>query len=348
SALGLPSGATMTPASGSTGSSPLNTLIEWTPTSSDVGQAYAVTVIFEDPSGLQCISSFSIQVQAQDSDGDGVSDDDDEFPNDSTKAFISYGPAKDVYGTLAFEDNWPEKGDYDFNDLVIDYNFKMISNADNEVVEMEADLVARAAGAAFQNGFGFQMPFASSDVASVTGTRLTDGYITVESSGVESNQAKATIIAFDNASNLLGGSIVNTDPNETPVPTQQLIIAVTFTNPIPVSQFAPPFNPFLIVNKDRGREVHLPNYEPTDLADTNLFGTGVDNSNLNNGRTYRTQGNLPWAINVNERWEYPVERVDIVNAHLKFGDWVQSNGGTFQQWYKNLTGYRSSGQVYTR
>jgi|GEM_PF-3126131 len=348
SALGLPSNAIMTPSSGSSGSTPLSALIEWTPQSSDVGQAYAVTVIFEDPDGLQCISSFSMQVQAQDSDGDGVPDDDDEFPNDSTKAFISYSPAKDTYATLGFEDNWPEKGDYDFNDLVIDYTFKMISNADNEVVEMECDFVLQAAGAAFQNGFGFQMPFNPSDIASVTGSAFTDGYISTEANGVESNQSKATVIVFDNASNQLGGAIVNTDPAVASVPPKQIVLTVTMAQPIPISQFSPPFNPFLIVNKERGREVHLPGDLPTDLADLTLFGTGADRSNLNSGSTYRTQNNLPWALNVNEKWEYPTERTDIVNAHLKFPDWVQSSGVSFQQWYKNLDGYRASGKVYIR
>ncbi|MGH1365739.1 MAG: LruC domain-containing protein [Calditrichia bacterium] len=347
-ALGLPPGATMTPSSGSTGSSPLSALIEWTPQTFDVGVAYAVTVIFEDPDGLQCVSSFSMQVQAQDTDGDGVPDDSDEFPSDSTKAFISYGPAKDVFATIAFEDNWPERGDYDFNDLVLDYNFKLISNASNELVELEADLVVRAAGAAFQNGFGIQLPFAPSDVAAVTGSRLTDGYINVEPNGLESGQSLATLIIFDNTNNLLGGSIVNTDPSEAPIDPVELEIVITMANPVANALLAPPFNPFLIVNKERGREVHLPDMKPTDLADASLFGTGVDDSNINAGRIYRTARHLPWAINVNEKWDYPVERVDIVDAHLKFPAWAQSSGANFQQWYQNKNGYRNATNIYSR
>ncbi len=347
-ALGLPSGTIMSPSSGSTVSSPASVAIDWTPQSSNIGQAYAITLIFEDPSGLQSIASFSMQVQAADTDGDGIPDDTDAFPNDSTKAFLSYSPAKDVYGTLAFEDNWPEKGDYDFNDLIIDYNFILCSNASNEVVQIQADLVVRAAGAAFQNGFGIQFPFTPAQVTSVTGTQLTDGYISVESNGVESGQSKATVIVFDNGNNVLGGAIVNTDPASTPVSPKQLIVDVNLATPIAVSLLSPPFNPFLIVNKERGREIHLPDFEATDLANTALFGTGVDDSTPSSGRTYRTTTHLPWVLNVNEKWDYPVERVDIVNAHLKFPDWVQSSGGNFQNWYQNQNGHRSTSNIYSR
>jgi hypothetical protein len=34
-------------------------------------------------------------------------------------------------GTLAFEDLWPSTGDYDFNDLVVDYDFKIIKTIKN-------------------------------------------------------------------------------------------------------------------------------------------------------------------------------------------------------------------------
>ncbi|MEO6150835.1 MAG: LruC domain-containing protein, partial [Mucilaginibacter sp.] len=57
----------------------------------------------------------------KDQDGDGVNDDQDEYPKDPERAYTSYFPSKDAYAQVAFEDNWPAKGDYDLNDLVIDY-----------------------------------------------------------------------------------------------------------------------------------------------------------------------------------------------------------------------------------
>ncbi|MCT4645944.1 MAG: LruC domain-containing protein, partial [Carboxylicivirga sp.] len=84
-----------------------------------------------------------------DSDGDGVSDTFDEFPNDENRAFNNHYPAENTYGTLIFEDLWPYKGDYDFNDLVIDYNFTQLTNSDNEITGIDTRLVVRAIGASY-------------------------------------------------------------------------------------------------------------------------------------------------------------------------------------------------------
>jgi hypothetical protein len=72
-----------------------------------------------------------------DTDGDGVSDTKDDYPNDPNKAFDNIYPSNDAFGTLAFEDLWPAKGDYDFNDLVVDYNINQVTNAQNMIVEIE-------------------------------------------------------------------------------------------------------------------------------------------------------------------------------------------------------------------
>ena len=50
----------------------------------------------------------------------------------------------------------------------------------------------------------------------------------------------------------------------------------------------PPYNPFIFVesDKDRGREVHLVKYPPTDKADFGLFGTGSDASRPDEGLYY--------------------------------------------------------------
>jgi hypothetical protein len=59
---------------------------------------------------------------AVDADNDGVNDVDDEYPTDPNKAFNNYYPSKTGSASVAFEDQWPSKGDYDLNDLVVDYN----------------------------------------------------------------------------------------------------------------------------------------------------------------------------------------------------------------------------------
>src|SRR5690606_13790273 len=68
-----------------------------------------------------------------DADNDGVEDSQDEFPSDPTRAFTSSYPTAGTQ-KLAFEDLWPNQGDFDFNDMVIDSKVDYTLNADNELV----------------------------------------------------------------------------------------------------------------------------------------------------------------------------------------------------------------------
>jgi LruC domain-containing protein len=257
------------------------------------------------------------------------------------------------FGTLAYEDLWPGKGDYDFNDIVIDYQFEIISNTSNYVEQLTATFVLKAFGASFENGFGFQLSenIDPSDLT-VTGHALTDNIITNESNGTEAGQSKPTIIVFDNAFTHMPhpgiGIGVNTTPGAPYVQPVTFTINIQFKadtysyNDLDISNF----NPFIIVNKNRSHEVHLPNYPPTDLADASLFGQWEDASDPGNGKYYVTVENLPWAINIYESFDYPIEKQDILAVHLKFAEWAMSGGVQFPDWYKNLQGYRNSSLIY--
>ncbi|MBC7915147.1 MAG: LruC domain-containing protein, partial [Pyrinomonadaceae bacterium] len=132
--------------------------------------------------GISTAGVNTISVPA-DTDGDGVYDVNDKFPSDPTKAYITFFPSQTTKGTLAFEDNWPKKGDYDMNDLVINYRYSYVSNAANKVVEMTGEFVAVAAWALNKNGFGIQFPFAQNLVSNIVGQKLTDNYITLNANG---------------------------------------------------------------------------------------------------------------------------------------------------------------------
>lgn len=106
------------------------------------------------------------------------------------------------------------------------------------------------------------------------------------------------------------------------------------------------FNPFIVARMIRGMEVHLPDYLPTDLADPDYFGTEDDDTNPATGKYYKTSANLPWVLNIYEEFDYPLEEVPITDAYLKFGDWVQSNGEDYPDWYQDDPGYRDSEKIY--
>lgn len=261
-----------------------------------------------------------------DTDGDGVPDDQDDYPENPNIAFNNFSSEEGTWATLAFEDLWPGVGDYDFNDLVLFYNINQITNSDNLVARIEGTFYIDHIGATLDNGFGIELNANPAAIESVTGYSLTEGYITLDGNGVEAGQSKAVVILFDNADKHL---------NET------LNLVVNFTTPVGTSELGSmPYNPFLIKNGERGYEIHLPDMPPTNLADQNIFGTFEDNSIPAEGRYYKTDINLPWAIDIVYEFDYPLEKQQITKGYLKFGDWAESGGDVFEDWYKDLPGYR--------
>lgn len=302
-------------------------------------------------SAIEIQTAMSEAPQIADADGDGIPDEEDDFPNDPARAFLNHFPASG-FGSLAFEDLWPGKGDYDFNDLVVDYRFNMITNQANKITEIEAVFAVRANGAGLRNGFGFQLPgdIPASDFE-VSGYRLDENYISLNENGTESGQQIPTIIVFDNIKNILqseAGFGANVVPGLPYIEPDTIKIALLLTpNTYLLSDFQPEnFNPFLIVDMERGKEIHLPDYAPTNLADLSYFGQMDDNSDPVSGRYYKTETQLPWAINIIESFDYTNEHAQITQGHLKFADWAESGGELYPDWFKNKSGYRSAAHIY--
>lgn len=290
------------------------------------------------------------QTAGTDTDSDGVIDRNDKYPTDASKAFDVFTPGAGIYGSIAFEDQWPSKGDYDMNDLVIDYNFQLVANTANAVVEMRANLMIKAVGAAFQNGFGIELPIAPDKIASVAGKMPKRNRIKLLPNGVEANQKTAVIIPFENTASLFNTTgFVNTKITEGYITPVTLNLVITFTEPIKMTELGyVPYNPFIFINGDRAREVHLADFAPTSLANTSLLGSLADSSRPAEGRYYKSGNNMPWAINIALPFEYPQENRPINDAHTKFSVWAQSGGLTYKDWYKNVSGYRQSTLIYKK
>lgn len=299
------------------------------------------------------LNSITIHTQAgnsTDTDGDGVPDDSDDYPTDPDRAFNNYEPGAGIYGTIAFEDLWPGTGDYDFNDLVLDYRFNVVTNAYNNAVEIKSEFVIQAIGAGLENGFGFVLDVDPSQVNSVSGQSVLGSYLSLGSNGTEDLQSNAVIISADNVSALMGDqtSFVNTVPGEPYITPITLENTVLFENPIaPASLGQAPYNLFLITSQTRGIEIHLPGNPPTDLANTSLFGTDRDDSDPGTGKYYQTENNLPWAIHIPVSFEYPIEKTSIIAAYLKFAEWAESGGVIYTDWYEDHVGYRNEALIYS-
>lgn len=280
-----------------------------------------------------------------DSDGDGVPDDSDDYPEDFYRAYNNYFPEEDGQATIMFEDLWPSTGDYDFNDLVMGVYGTEVTNAANQVVEIDINFDVKAVGGSFKNGFGWQFAnIAPSQIQQVTGAvLLPSGESTIinNANGTEQGQDSAVIIAIENIEDVLnraGGSMFNTVENGN-VGTSDLVqINILFGETTPVSQdlIGPSaYNLFMIKNQERDVEIHLPDRQPTNLMNTGLLGTGNDISDPATDTYYKTATGLPWAILIIEEIDYPIEKIPIVEAFPDFANWAQSGGTTNQNWYMN-------------
>lgn len=286
-----------------------------------------------------------------DTDGDGVIDSNDAYPTDAQRAFDVYYPTSGT-GSLLFEDSWPSLGDYDFNDLVIGYKYHLVTNSYGAIKDVKATYSVKAVGATYRNGFAIQFGTGPGNVESVSGQRNVSGstLFTVNSAGYEMGQSYAVIPVFPDAHQLFGYStptMINTVSTGTRVNYQNIDLQVSFATPVRVSALgSPPYNAFIIINKDRGREVHLAGNPPTSKANSAYFGTSDD---LTNGTTifYRNKSNYPWALNIPTNFLYPMESEPIIDAYLKYSNWVTSSGVSNADWYSNTSsGYRNSSKIY--
>lgn len=302
-----------------------------------------------DLGSVSCLVSSLPQI---DTDGDGVIDDLDVAPNDADIAHAEYTPSVLGNGSLGFEDLWPSEGDYDFNDLVVRYKFIKYLNADNKMIKLKAQFQIKAIGASMNNGFGLLLDCNPSVVESVTGSKITTGAVTLDGKGIEAGSTnKTSIIVFDNAFDNIdfpgGGIYVNTEKDAPQSVGDTINIIVKF-NQLVDSDAAglAPFNPFIFINGDRSKEVHLADQAPTFKVNPGYFGMIDDDSDEGNNRYYKTQNNVPWAINISHEFRHPLEKKRMDEAYNYFISWGASGGTLYPDWYKDNNGYRNTNNIY--
>jgi len=285
-----------------------------------------------------------------DPDGDGVANGIDEYPDDPLRAYTVSYPLDSAsgWGTLAYEDLWPQRGDYDFNDLVLGYKYDLVLDADMKVKDINADFLLRAVGASFQNAFAIEFPFGSDIVASVSGFGNGAPYDMPIIEAGDHFILKVISNTADFVGTLSNGIYWNTQmeqPHFAPIP-----ISFQMTLTAPYDQEDAPswglWNPYLMVKRNLGHEVHLPGYPPTIHADSSLFGTADDTTNPATARYYKTISNLPWALDLPIEWKYPIESRQITHAYLAFAPWAESGGTIHEDWYELLSDQINSNYIY--
>ena len=260
-----------------------------------------------------------------DTDGDGIADENDDFPNDANRAFASTYPNVGRQ-TVAFEDLWPSKGDYDFNDMVINSKINIVRNAQQELVEAKVKLSLDAVGGGLTSGLALRLvqsnksKFNNNFISTVSGDASVDPNV------------NNGIIIFNDPDELRSQFYDNTRTNFIATP-DTAEFTITFNSGVS-NAFISDY--FIFRNGERGREIHLPGFAGTAAADATLNNTKDDI----NG-TYKTAAGLPWAMELvldGTHFQHPREKVDMIKAYPQFSSWAGSGGENNVTWYQNPTG----------
>jgi LruC domain-containing protein len=295
-----------------------------------------IYTITSEPADAFDTEDVAIIPTPDDKDNDGVKDGVDDHPDDGTRAFDVYTPSKDGYGSLVWEDSWPRHGDYDFNDLVVKYQYLRVSNKDNKVLDLIARFEVLAWGSENANGFAFHVP-------GINVTQLLTATLSVNG-GTPTNLAPEVgqpdlvfVLSPDMTTYMTPKSkcaTFNTTAGCDEGAGPSFDLRITFKSALEQAVVGiPPWDPFIFRATRRGQEVHLPDVPPTAVADMTLFRTQDDDSVAASGRWYRSICNLPWGLDIPAAFAWPTEGVEIIAAYTSFLDWVKSSGASARDWY---------------
>lgn len=227
-------------------------------------------------------------------------------------------------GIIAFEDNWPRKGDYDLNDVIVKYQSVLNFNDANQVLSTEDTYELLWSGATFKNGFAYQLNTERSNMS----TEILEAPTSFNGQGLDTDLSKATVNVFLSA----------LDVTERNTKTATYKIKNTFKTPLSHETLGiPPYNPFIMVHDELEEsriEVHLVNYPPTEKADMALFHTEEDLSSVPTSY-YVANGNYPFAIHLSGATNFNTPETQPIDKSFEhFMDWVNSNGTDYKDWYK--------------
>ena len=268
-----------------------------------------------------------------------------------------YYPGADSWVTLAYEDQWPETADYDMNDVVMYYRTVEVIQ-DGKIVRVDIHGEMQALGGTYHNGFAIQLEGIATSNVNQNTLRLLHNDIAQQFSGengadtysiLESSESDANaVVVVSQDLWKLADSVCNYHRTEKGCDQAQVFdfeLSVPLITPIEVDAISAPYDPFIFateglyhgdyfagVHPGRSLEIHLVDKAPTEKFNTDFFGVEADTSDPDIGRYFRTENNLPWALELSHDWQWPSETTDILDAYPAFQLFVESDGASNSNW----------------
>ncbi|MBQ4877757.1 LruC domain-containing protein [Pseudoalteromonas luteoviolacea] len=256
-----------------------------------------------------------------------------------------------AWQTAAFEDLWPQKGDYDFNDVVVRYR-ATTGQIGNQIVQYKVEGALVAVGAGYHNAFALRFKDIARNHVNESQIKLTIDGVEAQNSPLEANRNEAIAVIFKDTREMVpaleGCKFFRTeedciDRQRAPVPFELILpLSTTYSVNVATLDKLDPFifavtgydhGPYVDSNNGRGWEVHLKNQAPTEAFDPSYLDQGDDTSSTNG--YFQTNTGLPWAMIINTDWQHPKEKTDMSIAYPQFAEFASSAGQNNVTWFEN-------------
>lgn len=240
-----------------------------------------------------------------------------------------YYPASDRYYVAAYEDKYPQQGDYDFNDVVVGYQVRLGMNADGDVVRavVKGYLIAR--GADYSHDWYFHFP--SSETLSGSATlslyRSQNGSVEQFASQTTPYNSQSGVKVYADTKQLLNDPLygyANTLSAQSILLGPKFQLVIDFTQPVTTSQLgSAPYDPYIFVH-NTAYEIHQPGHAAVLAASLNT---------QTNHHHFVDASGYPFALLFPNEWQLPLENTDLGLAYPDFIQFIQSQGQSGQNWY---------------
>ena len=239
----------------------------------------------------------------------------------------NYFPSASSFYVVGYEDLYPVKGDYDFNDLTVAYRVQYGLNDDGNVVAIQGLAYLITRGSAYSHDWHLGIGIAGSNGATLSCTTFPDYRNPLVSQPCSPDNSGSTsggldITVFDDTRNLFpdpAGSVF--------VNSQKLHVApwnlryfhgprsefrVDLASPMPVASImSAPFDPYLHI-LDTNRVVRLLEVDPS----------------------YQDENGYPFGMLLTATWKPALEFEDVGSVYQYFNPFVESSGASNADWYE--------------
>ncbi|MCV2366696.1 LruC domain-containing protein [Roseateles oligotrophus] len=234
----------------------------------------------------------------------------------SPSAWSYYPSASDWY-YVAYEDNYPDRGDYDFNDAVVAFRYKLGLDFSGLVMRIEAEAYLLADGAQYQLDWNFRLPVPGSGVINcqrkLPGAAGSAPCSASLSGGMLQAQAFGSIDNSGTAFGIVSGWNVNTQCGIAPKQAPHMRLSVQLEQALDPASIGAA-TPYLLVQHS-GRVI-----DPL-LRDANGY---------------------PYALMLPPNWRHACEETDLGLAYPRLRNYLSSGGQTDLDWFL----YPDSGKVF--